>query len=207
MVELIDQVNSVTTFLTRTTLLRLSTFPLGSEIFSPALLDASLSSDLWTSSTVGFPPLGNSDGVISVSIDFPLNSKEDAHFHLTASHYSRTDWDGLRDLLWDAPWEDIFKLGFSAVDSKFLEQVQFGTDFYIPHIYIRSKNTSFVGNNRINLVCLRSTSDRLVIVAKGFLRVLKLLIDNIKKSITSMNLGSPDFWWMARKWRKCSQQK
>ena len=43
---------------------------------SPALLDLFLSSDTSIYSTMAFPPLGNSTHVIvSVSIDFPSNSK------------------------------------------------------------------------------------------------------------------------------------
>ena len=46
------------------------------------------------------PPLGNSDHVVvSVSIDFPVNSKQDAPFHHINCDYSRADWDGLRDHL------------------------------------------------------------------------------------------------------------
>ena len=72
-----------------------------------------------------FPPLGNSDHVVvSVSIDFPTNSQQDAPFHRIAYDYSRADWDGLRDHLRDVPWEDIFKLGASAAASEFCEWVQ-----------------------------------------------------------------------------------
>ena len=48
-----------------------------------------------------FPPLGNSDGIASVSIDFPSNLQRDAPFHCIACDYSRADWDGLRDNLRD----------------------------------------------------------------------------------------------------------
>ena len=69
---------------------------------------------------LAFPPLGNSDHVVvSVSIDFPLNSKRDAPFHHIAYDYSRADWDGLPDHLRDDPWEDIFKLSTTAVASNF----------------------------------------------------------------------------------------
>ena len=69
---------------------------------SPALLDLLLSSDTSICSTMAFPPLGNSDHVVvSVSIDFPINSKQDTPFHLVAYDYSRADWDGLRDHLKD----------------------------------------------------------------------------------------------------------
>ena len=46
---------------------------------SPAILDLFISSDASICSTMAFPPLGNSDHVVvSVSIDFPTNSKGDA---------------------------------------------------------------------------------------------------------------------------------
>ena len=85
---------------------------------SPALLDLFLSSDASICSTMAFPPLGNSDHVVvSVSIDFPLNSKRDAPFHRITYDYSRANWDGLRDHLRDVTWEDIFKLSASAATS------------------------------------------------------------------------------------------
>ena len=60
---------------------------------------------------MAFPPLGNSDHVVvSISIGFPINSKQDAPFHHIAYDYSRADWDGLWDHFRDVPWEDIFKL-------------------------------------------------------------------------------------------------
>ena len=83
---------------------------------------------------MGFPSLGNSDHVVvSVSIDFPSNSQQDALFHRIAYDYSHADWDGLHDHLRDVPWEDIFKLGASAAASEFCEWVQVGIDVYIPH--------------------------------------------------------------------------
>ena len=71
---------------------------------SPALLDFFLSSDASICSTMAFPPLGNSDHVVvSVSIDFPINSKHDTLFHRVVYDYSRADRDGLRDHLRDVP--------------------------------------------------------------------------------------------------------
>ena len=59
---------------------------------SPALLDLFISSDASICSTMAFPPLGNSDHVVvSVSIDFPINSKQDTLFHRLAYDYSRAD--------------------------------------------------------------------------------------------------------------------
>ena len=100
---------------------------------SSALFYFFLSSDASICSAMAFPPLGNSDhGVVSVSIDFPINSKQDALFHRMAYNYSCADWDGLCHLLRDVPWEDIFKLSASAAASEFCEWVQVGIDVYIP---------------------------------------------------------------------------
>ena len=89
---------------------------------SPSLLDLFLSSDASICSTMAFAPLGNSDHVVvSVSIDFPTNSQQDAPFHCIAYDYSCADWDGLRDHLRDVPWEDIFKRGASAAASEFCQ--------------------------------------------------------------------------------------
>ena len=122
LVELVDLVNSGIIFLSQMTLLRWLTFLLGSQTdsHSSTLLDFFLSSDASTCSTIAFPPLGNSDHVVvSVSIDFPTNSQQDAPFHRIAYDYSRADWDGLRDHLRDVPWEDIFKLSASATTGEF----------------------------------------------------------------------------------------
>ena len=79
-----------------------------------------------------FPPLENSDHVVvSVSIDFPINSKQDIPFHHVAYDYSHAD--ALRDHLRDVPWEDIFKLSASAAASGFCGWVQVGIDVYVPH--------------------------------------------------------------------------
>ena len=101
---------------------------------SPALLDLFISSDASICSTMAFPPLRNSDHVVvSVSIDFLINSKLDTPFHRVAYDYSRADRDGLRDHLRDVPWENIFKLSASTAASEFCEWVQVGIDVYIPH--------------------------------------------------------------------------
>ena len=72
--------------------------------YSPALLGLFFSSDASICSTMAFPPLGNSDHVVvSVSIDFPKNSKQDTPFHRVAFDYSPADWDGLRNHLRDVP--------------------------------------------------------------------------------------------------------
>ena len=74
-----------------------------SDSHSLALLDFFLSSDTSICSTMAFPALGNSDHVVSVPINFPLNSQWNALFHRTAYDYSFADWDGLHDHLRDGP--------------------------------------------------------------------------------------------------------
>ena len=91
---------------------------------SPPFLDLFISSDASICSTMAFPSLGNSDHiVVSVSMDFPINSKQDASFHCVAYGYSCANWEGLSGHLRDVPWEDIFKLSYSAVASEFCEWV------------------------------------------------------------------------------------
>ena len=71
-----------------------------SESHIPAFLNLFISSNTSICSTMAFLPLGNSDHVhISVSIDFPINSKQDAPFHCIAYDYSCADRDGLCDHL------------------------------------------------------------------------------------------------------------
>ena len=87
---------------------------------SPILLGLFISSEVSICSTMAFSSLENPHHiVVSVCIDFPINSKWDAPFHGIACDYSPADWDGLRDHLRDVPWENIFKLGASAAASEF----------------------------------------------------------------------------------------
>ena len=60
-----------------------------------------ITSDASICSTMAFPPLGNPDHVVSISIDFPSNCQQDVPFHHMACHYSCADWDGLCDHLRD----------------------------------------------------------------------------------------------------------
>ena len=184
---------------------------------SPALLDLFLSSDASICSTMAFPPLGNSDHVaVSVSIDFPINSKQDTPFHRLDYDYSRADWDGLRDHLRDVPLEDIFKLSVSAADSGFSEWVQVGIDVYIPHrkYLVKPHSSPWLSAacaaaivHRNHFFCLyqqnksseskvkfRRASNR----CKRVLEAAKLAYaTKTKESIPSQKLGSRDFWRIA----------
>ena len=96
---------------------------------SSVLLDIFVSSDANICSTIAFPPLGNSDrDVVSVPIDFPSYSQQDALFHRISYDYCCADLNGLRD-----HWEDIFKVSGSAADSEFCEWVHVGIDVFISH--------------------------------------------------------------------------
>ena len=114
-------------------------------------LSQSCSSDLFLTSdtsicyTIAFPPLGNSDHVVvSISINFPSNSKRDALFHHISYDYTCDDSDSCCDHFTDVQYEDVFKLNTSAIASEFCECVQVGTDVYIHHQSIRSSLISVV---------------------------------------------------------------
>ena len=181
---------------------------------SPALLDLFLSSDASICSTMAFPPLGNSDHVVvSVSIDFTLNSQKDAPFHRIAYDYSHADWDGLCDHLRDVPWEGIFKFGGSAAANEFCEWVQVGIDVYIPHrkYQVKPHSSQWFSaacaaaivhrNHFFRLYQKEKSSDSNVKFThasnhcKRVLEAAKLAYANkTKESITLQKLGSRDFW-------------
>ena len=70
---------------------------------SPSLLVFFLSSDAIICCPMAFPPLVNSDHVVSVSIDFLITPKQDSPFHCMACDHSRADCGGLHDHLRDVP--------------------------------------------------------------------------------------------------------
>ena len=181
---------------------------------SPALLNLFLSSDSSICSTMAFPPVGNSDHfVVSVSIDFPSSSQQDAPFHHIAYDYSRADWEGLCDHLKDVPWEDIFKLGACAATREFCEWVQVEIDVYIPDRKYQVKphsspwfSAAYAAaivhrNHFFHLYQEDKPSDSKVKFrqagnyCKRVLEAAKLVYANKRKeSITSQKLGSCDFW-------------
>ena len=77
------------------------------------LLDVFISFHPSICATLAFPLSRNSDPVIvSVSIDFPSNSKIDDQG--TVFDYTLSEWNGLLDHLRDFPWEDVFRHGASS---------------------------------------------------------------------------------------------
>ena len=115
---------------------------------------------------MAFPPLRNSDHVVvSVSIDFPINSQQDALFHHVTYDYSCGYWDGAQDHLRDVSWDHIFNVSTSTAASEFCEWVQVGIDVYIPHHkhQVRSIPPQFNGPE-----VLSSASDKAKLIAKIF---------------------------------------
>ena len=166
---------------------------------------------------MAFPPLGNSDHVVvSVSIDFPINLKQDALFFCVAYDYSRADWDGICDHLRDVLWEDIFQLSASAAAaSEFCEWVQVGIDVYIPHRKYQVKLHSspwfsaacaaaIVHRNHFHLYQQNKSSESKVKFKEASNRCKRVLeaaklayATKTKQSITSQKFGSQDFWRIA----------
>ena len=167
---------------------------------------------------MAFPPLGNSDHVVaSVSIDFPINSKQDTLFHHVAYDYSRADWDGLRDHLRDVTWEHIFKLSVSAsAASEFCEWGQIGIDVYTPHRKYQVKPHSspwfpaacaaalIHRNHFFRLYQQNKPSESKVESRQAsncFKRVLEATriayATKTKHFVTSQKLGFQDFWQIA----------
>ena len=76
-----------------TQIVNFHTWILNCDSHSPPLLELFLASDASICSTKALPQLGNSDhAVVSVSIHFPINSKQDALLHRVAYGYFRANW-------------------------------------------------------------------------------------------------------------------
>ena len=118
LVKLIELVKSGMSFFISNDLTPITNFPTrisDCDSHSPALFHFFLFSDPSICSAITFPPLGSSDyAVVSVSVDFPSDSKRGSPFHCTTCGYSHADWDGLRNHLRDVPRDDIFKPGASV---------------------------------------------------------------------------------------------
>ena len=166
---------------------------------------------------MAFPPLENFDHVVAtVSIDFPLHSKQNAPFHRLAYDYTCADLDGLRYHLRDVLWEDVYKLSASTAASEFCEWVQVGIDVYITHRNYQVKPHSFPwfsaacaaaiahrnhffrlyqrDKSSASKAKFRQVSNR----CKRVLEAAKLAYANkTKESITSQKLGSRNFWRIA----------
>ena len=162
---------------------------------------------------MAFPPLGNSDVAVSVSIDFSSYSQGDAPFH----PISRLDWDGLCDHLRDVPSEGIFKQSASAAASEFYEWGRVGIDVYIPHQKYQVKPHSspwfsvacaaaIVHRNHFFHLYQKDKSSQSKAKfrqarnhSKRVLEAAKLSYANkTKECITSQKLGSCDFWQQPR---------
>ena len=149
---------------------------------TPALLDLFLSSDPSICSTMPLPPLGNSDHVVSVSIDFPTNSQQDAPFHRIAYDYSHADWDvyiphrKYQVKPQSSPWFSAACTAAIVCRNHFFRLYQ--------------------GEKPDYKVKFRQASNH----CKRVLEAAKLTYANkTKESITSQKLGSCDFWRIANR--------
>ena len=91
--ELIDLVNSVLFFILNN-LTQIVNFPTQTpncDSHGPTLLDLFISSHASKCSTMDLPPMGNSDVVVSVSIDFPSYSQQDSPFQSIIYDCSHAD--------------------------------------------------------------------------------------------------------------------
>ena len=66
-------------------------FPISNDLLGFQTVILIFSFDSSICSTMAFPPFGNSDVVVSVSIDFPSNLQRDVPFYRIAYDYSRAD--------------------------------------------------------------------------------------------------------------------
>ena len=190
---------------------------------SPALLDFFLSSDASICTIMAVTPLENSDHVVvSVSIDFPINSKQDAPFYCIAYDYSCADWNGLCDSLRDVPWKYLFKLSAFAAAREFCEWFQLGIDLYIPRCKYQVKphsspwfSTACAAaivhrNHFLRLYQQNKSSESKVKFrqasnhCKRVLEASKLAyVNKRKESITSQKLGSQYIWQIANSFLNC----
>ena len=93
--------------------------------------------------------------IVSISIDFSLNSKQDAPFHCIAYDYSRADWDGLRDHLRDLRdvlGEDIFNSVLLLLLVKFVSGFRLELLYISLIIYMWSNLTHLHGFQRLVLL-------------------------------------------------------
>ena len=140
--KLIDLVNSVITSNDLTWIVNFYFQIPECESYSPAFLDLFISLDASICSAVAFPSLGNSDHVIvSLSIDFPINLKQDALFHRLAYDYYAV-WDSFCDKLKDVTWEDIFNCGAFAAASEFVSGLGLGLTYISLIVSIGSSLTN-----------------------------------------------------------------
>ena len=128
-------------------------------------------------------------------------------------------WDGLCNHLRDGSWEDTIKLCASATTSEICEWVQVGNDVCTPHCkyWVRLHSsfwfsatcaaaivieiTFFICTNKINLN-LKESSDKLIFVVKGFLK-----LPNLHMLIKQKSYHFPETWplGLLANCQQCSQ--
>ena len=208
--ELIDLANSVRIFLSQIILLVCLTFLLGSlTVTFTVLLFWIFSSDARVCSAMAFPPLENSNHVVvSVSINFSVNSMHDALF--PQLRLCICWWGWFLRLFEKCSMGGYLKFSASAAASELWGWVQVGTDVYIPHRKYQIKPHSFLWFSAARVAVHRNHFFRLYQQNKSFeskvkfrqtschckrvLEAAKLAYAiKTKETITSQKLGSWDF--------------
>ena len=173
---------------------------------SPAVLGLFISSEISICFTMAFPPLGNSDHVVaSVSIDFPINPKQDALFHRIAYDYCRADWDGLQDHLRDVPLDDIFNLVFLLLPSEFIPHCKYQVKPHSSPWFSAACAAAVVHRNHFFRLYQQNKSSESKVKFRQASNCYKRNLEatelayatKTKDSITSPKLGSWDFWRIA----------
>ena len=132
-----------------------------------------------------------------------------------AYDYSHATWNGLPYDLREVPWEDVFKISACAAASEFVNGFRLELMYISLIISIRSglthlhgfqllvmlplfiEITFFFCTNRINPLNLKQSSDRLVIIAKGFLNLPNQHMPIKQEFITSQKLAFWNFYQIA----------
>ena len=214
--ELIDLTNNVTISNDLTRIVGFPTLILEYDSHSLAHLDLFISSDPSIFTSV-FPSIGKFWNVVSVSIDFPLNSKRCTSFDRTGFVDYLDDLDVLRDQLRDSLSKDIFKSGAYVAAVEFFEFVQVRIHVQISDRIYQVKSHSspwfsaagaapiahrshfFLLYQRLVMMPRKWMSDRLIIVAKELLKLPDLLV--LLKANDSVyhfpKKGYRDFWRIA----------
>ena len=124
----------------------------GCDSSSPALLDLFISSDTSICSTMALPPLGNSvHVVVSVSIDFSINSKQDPSFHCVAYDYPCADWDGLCDICKMFHWRKFLESVLLLLLVNFVKSFRLELMYISPIVSIRSSLNHLCGFQQLVL--------------------------------------------------------
>ena len=127
------------------------------RVFAAVSSNIDVSSSASVSSTIVFPPLGNSNNVLVLGCNnFSSSLKGDVPFHYTAFDYSRADWDGPRDNLTDA----YRRISLNFVLSRLLNFVSWSRLELMNILFIPNIKSSLIYLHAFSLVSPTAISQR-----------------------------------------------